>query len=189
MNCTPIVRHILTIRGAVFYMTKFSAAEKLTGVKRYLEGGETAGSIGESMGTSKQVVANWVMQYQYQGEEGLFKKSYTSYTAEFKLDILKYMNDHGTSPNETAAIFKITSPALIRKWRIQFESQGIDALESKKKGRPLVKKEKKESISDEGSVEALQAEIERLRMENAYLKKLNALVQSKEKLQSKTKRK
>ncbi|MDP4104182.1 MAG: transposase [Bacillota bacterium] len=45
-------------------MTKFTAAEKLTAVKRYLEGGETAGSIGESMGTSKQVVANWVMQYQ-----------------------------------------------------------------------------------------------------------------------------
>jgi transposase len=187
LNCTPIVRHILTIRGAVFYMTKFTAAEKLTAVKRYLEGRETAGSIGESMGTSKQVVANWVMQYQYQGEEGLLKKSYTSYTAEFKLDVLKYMNDHGTSPNETAAIFKITSPALIRKWRRQFESQGIDALESKKKGRPLVKKEKKESIPVEGSVEALQAEIERLRMENAYLKKLNALVQSKEKLQSKTK--
>ncbi|MNC83820.1 hypothetical protein D3C75_1380040 [compost metagenome] len=41
----------------------------------------------------------------------------------------------------------------------------------------------------EGSVEALQAEIQRLRMENAYLKKLNALVQNKEKSQSKTKRK
>lgn len=41
----------------------------------------------------------------------------------------------------------------------------------------------------EGSVEALRAEVERLRMENAYLKKLNALVQNKEKLQSKTRRK
>ncbi|MBB3149969.1 hypothetical protein FHS16_000001, partial [Paenibacillus endophyticus] len=41
----------------------------------------------------------------------------------------------------------------------------------------------------EGSVEALQAELERLRMENAYLKKLNALVQNKEKSPNKTKRK
>ncbi|MBP1155201.1 hypothetical protein ACVLD2_000891 [Paenibacillus sp. PvR052] len=41
----------------------------------------------------------------------------------------------------------------------------------------------------EGSAEALQAELERLRMENAYLKKLNALVQSKEKSPNKTKRK
>ncbi|MNR58568.1 hypothetical protein D3C85_1795990 [compost metagenome] len=57
-----------------------------------------------------------------------------------------------------------------------------------KKGRPSLKKENKQSVP-EGSPEALQAEIERLRMENAYLKKLNALVQSKEKLRSKTKRK
>ncbi|GAB6461602.1 hypothetical protein bcgnr5373_38620 [Bacillus cereus] len=34
-------------------------------------------------------------------------------------------------------------------------------------------------ILAEGSIEALQAELERLRMENAYLKNLNALVQNK----------
>ena len=39
----------------------------------------------------------------------------------------------------------------------------------------------------EGSPEALQAEISRLRMENEYLKKLNALVQAKEKSPKKTK--
>jgi transposase-like protein len=135
------------------------------------------------------VVADWVLLYQHQGIEGLFKKSYTSYSAEFKLDVLKYMNNHGTSPNETAAIFNISSPPLIRKWRIQLESQGIDALESKKKGRSTMKRETKKSKPVEESVEALQAELELLRMENAYLKKLNALVQSKEKLPSKTKRK
>ena len=39
----------------------------------------------------------------------------------------------------------------------------------------------------EGSSEALQAEINRLRRENEYLKKLNALVQAKEKSPKKTK--
>ena len=73
------------------------------------------------------------------------------------------------------------------------KSKGLDALEPKKKGRPSMKKETKKiesqkSIS-EGSVEALQAKIERLEMENAYLKKLNALVQMQEKLQTKSKRK
>jgi hypothetical protein len=68
----------------------------------------------------------------------------------------------------------------------------IDALKLKKKGRPTMNKKIqniKKSTPVEGSIESLQAEIERLRMENAYLKKLNALVQSKEALQSKTKRK
>ncbi|MED3561606.1 IS3 family transposase [Bacillus xiapuensis] len=159
-------------------MTKFTAEDKLAAVQRYLKGGESYPSIGESLGTSTSVVMNWVMQYQHHGVEGLLKKSYTSYSAQFKLDVLNYMNDHGTSPNETATIFNITSPALIRKWRMQFESQGIDALEKKKKGRPTMKKENKKSTKStpvEGSVEALQAEIERLRMENAYFKKVECL--------------
>lgn len=64
----------------------------------------------------------------------------------------------------------------------------IDALNPKKKGRPSMKEEKKPRPV-EGSVDAPQAEVERLRMENAYLIKLNTLVQSKEKSRSKTKRK
>lgn len=172
-------------------MVKFTTEDKLSAVQQYLEGIGTYASIGASIGTSENIIRTWVMQYEHHGEDA-FKKSYTSYSAQFKLDVLTYMNDNGTSTNETAAIFNITSPALIRKWRIQLESQGMDALKSKKKGRPSMKKEtkkSKKSIPVEGSVEALQEEIERLRMENAYLKKLNALVQSKEKLQSKPKRK
>jgi transposase len=44
-------------------------------------------------------------------------------------------------------------------------------------------------IPGEESVEALQSKVERLEMEIAYLKKLNALVQMQEKLQTKSKRK
>ena len=51
------------------------------------------------------------------------------------------------------------------------------------------KVEPQKSIPAEGSIEALQAKIERLEMENAYLKKLKALVQVQEKLQTKSKRK
>ncbi len=50
-------------------------------------------------------------------------------------------------------------------------------------------KQTKKQSPVEGSLEALQAENERLRMENVFLKKLNALVQEKETLRRKTKRK
>ncbi|PFJ53305.1 hypothetical protein COJ02_21165 [Bacillus thuringiensis] len=46
--------------------------------------------------------------------------------------ILHSINE--TSPNETAVIFKISSPGLIRKWRIQLHQKGVDALKPKKKG-------------------------------------------------------
>jgi hypothetical protein len=85
---------------------------------------------------------------------------------------------------------------MIRNWRTKWKQGGIDALQSKKKGRPSMKKETKKSEAKkvtptpvEGTVEALQAKIERLEMENAYLKKLNSLVQMQEKLQIKSKRK
>ena len=167
-------------------MAKFTTEDKLAAVQCYLEGMESYHSIGVSIGTSESVVMNWVAQYKYYGIKGLYKKSYTCYSGQFKLNVLNYMKDHGTSPNETATIFNISSPGMIRKWRIQFESQGLDALESKKKGRPSMKKETKKTPPVEGSIEALQAEVEHLRMENTYLKKLNALVQNKEKSPNKT---
>ncbi len=169
-------------------MSKFTLEEKLSVVQRYLEGSESYASLATSIGTAKVIVQNWVLQYKHHGVDA-FTKPYTSYSAQFKLDVLHYMNTYGTSSYETAAIFNIPSPGLVRKWKAQFQTSGLDALRSKKKGRSIMKKESKKAAEVEGSVEALQQEIERLRMENAYLKKLNALVQSKEKLQNKTKRK
>ncbi len=49
-------------------------------------------------------------------------------------------------------------------------------------------KQVKQTLAD-GSVEALEARIQQLEMENEYLKKLNALVQNKEKSRNETKRK
>jgi transposase len=173
-------------------MAKFTAEDKLQAVGRYLNGHESSNEIARSLKTDHKAILKWVKQYEYNGVEA-FIKPCTNYTQQFKLDVLNYMIEHGTSLNETAAIFKIPAPSTIIAWRKLFETQGLDALRSKKKGRPSMKKGnvKRDTINTptEGSVEALQAELERLRMENAYLKKLNALVQNKEKSPNKTKHK
>jgi transposase len=173
-------------------MARFTAEEKIKMVLRYLGGNESYQEIGRDLKVSKVVMRGWVRLYEHQGAEA-FCQPYTTYTQQFKLDVLSYMNEMGTSSLETAAIFNISSAGLIRKWRRAFEIGGIDALKPKKKGRPSMKKETKSNDKKtspvEGSIEALRAENERLRMENAYLKKLNALVQEKEKLQTKSKRK
>lgn len=173
-------------------MAKFTVEEKLKAVKRYLNGKESQQTIADSIGVADSVFRTWIQQYQYHGEKA-FEKRYTSYTLRYKLDVLNYMNEQGTSIRETAAIFNIPAPSTILQWKKQLETQGMDALEPKKKGRPSMKKENhkttKEPAPTEGSVEALQVELERLRMENSYLKKLNTLVQNKEKSPNKTKRK
>jgi transposase len=179
-------------------MAKFNVEDKIAAAQRYLNGNDSYQKIGASIGAHSSLIKTWVKQYEINGVEA-FLKSYTIFTTEFKLDVLKYMNDYGTSPNETAAIFKIADPSTIRKWSRQFEEHGIDALKSKKKGRPSMKKETvktetqkpkaNQPIPGEESMEVLQSKIERLEMEIAYLKKLNALVQMQEKLQTKSKRK
>lgn len=168
-------------------MAKFTAQQKLLAVKRYLEGKEGQGSIAKSIGVSKSMLQLWIRKYQYHAESA-FVRSYTTYSLEDKLKVIRYMNEHGTSIRETTAIFNLPTHSMLLSWKNQLEMDGIDALNPKKKGRPSMKEEKKPGPI-EGSVEALQAEVERLRMENAYLKKLNALVQSKEKSRCKTKRK
>ena len=44
----------------------------------------------------------WIKQYELFGDDA-FEKRYTTYPAQFKLDVLNYMNEHGTSIRETAA--------------------------------------------------------------------------------------
>lgn len=164
---------------------------KIEAIHRYLSGNEGVKSIAKALGINHEVLRMWIKQYEYHGEKA-FEKSYTAYSIPYKLDVLNFMKENGTSPNEAAVIFNISSPGIIRRWRSQFNADGIDALKPKPKGRPPSMTDKKRSKSQEpaeGSVEALQAELERLRMENAYLKKLNALVQNKEKSPNKTKRK
>ena len=170
-------------------MAKYSEMDKLQAVLRYLEGNESSHGIARFIETNHQAILKWVKQYEYNSVEA-FNKQYTNYSSQFKLDVLNYMIEHGTSLNETAAISGIAAPSTISVWKKQFETQGFDALQSKKKGRPSMKKETNKQSKQapvEGSPEALQAEINRLRMENEYLKKLNALVQAKEKSPKKTK--
>lgn len=170
-------------------MAKFSAEEKLQAVIRYVNGNESYRTIGKSIGVDHKAIAKWVKQFEYNGVDAFIKKC-TIYTQEFKLDVLNYMTEFGTSTIETAAIFNIPAPSTIIVWKKQLETNGMDALQLKKKGRPSMKKDSNTQPKQapvEGSTEALQARIKQLEMENEYLKKLNALVQNKEKSPRKTK--
>ncbi|TCN02785.1 transposase-like protein [Bacillus sp. BK006] len=158
-------------------MKRFSKEEKLMAVKKYLSDEGSFKRIGDSIGADEGDVRSWVQRFQYHGDEA-FKNSYARYSVKDKLDVLNYMKEQGTSIRETAAIFNIKSTRTLRRWRTLHENGGIDALKPKEKGRPSMKKRKiKKGNSTTQSIDALQAELEYLRAENAYLKKLKALVQ------------
>ena len=172
-------------------MTKYSLELKLKAVLAYLEGVDSFSTVAKQFNTSLTPLKHWVAHYKEHGIEGLMS-TYTNYDISFKMDVLNYMNDFGVSSTHAAAVYNIASPSTINKWIKQLEENGVGALETKKKGRPSMKKDSNKQLKQplaEGSVEALEARIKQLEMENEYLKKLNALVQNKEKSQNKTKRK
>ncbi|MDP5275218.1 IS3 family transposase [Chengkuizengella axinellae] len=165
-------------------MAKFTAEDKLKAVKYYLNGKESSYKIAETMGTDNKAILKWVKQFEYHGAEA-FTKPYTNYTKQFKLEVLNYMIENGTSLNETAAIFKIPEPSTISVWRRKFETQGLDALQSKKKGRLSLKKESNQHQKlsfIKGSREELEARIKQLEMENEYPKKVECLSSNQRKI-------
>ncbi|WP_425313284.1 IS3 family transposase [Paenibacillus mangrovi] len=131
----------------------------------------------KQVGVNKAQFQYWLKLYELHGEEGL-KNTYTDYSIGFKLDVLNYMVQSGASLMDTAAHFKISSYTMVYDWQKKMELGGVGALEPRPKGRPFMKKkptqQSKQAPAD-GSVEALEARIKQLEMENEYLKKLNGL--------------
>jgi transposase len=169
-------------------MTKYSLETKLTAVNAYLDGVESFKDTAQKYNVNMTMLKKWVAKFRVHGLAA-FQKTYTNYSVEFKLDVLNYINETGASIEEATLEYNIPASTTVGNWKDLFETQGIDALQPKAKGRQSMKQEPKKNKPAEESIEALQTEIERLRMENAYLKKLNALVQNKEKSPNKTKRK
>lgn len=124
----------------------------------------------------------WVYLYQTHGEAGLVKK-FTVFSATQKLAILQHMWANELSYGQTAAIFNIRSPGSIPSWERCYHSGDIDALMPRPRGRPkkmpdFPPPKAPPPIDDETRTrEELLAEVNHLRMEVAYLKKLQALVQ------------
>lgn len=90
-------------------MVKYSPEEKIEIVKNYLEGNVKGKTYAKSIGVHISMLHQWVKHYRTLGEVA-FNKRYTSYSTQYKLDVLNFMNEQGTSVRETAAMFDIPSP-------------------------------------------------------------------------------
>jgi transposase len=87
---------------------------------------------------------------------------------------------------EAARKYEI-SDRQIRDWDRIYLQEGMEGLYFDRRGRNSKGGPGRPPKLDNQIEDDLIAEVQRLRMENAYLKKLNALVQERERLERKTK--
>ncbi len=164
-------------------MTKHIMDTKIKLIKLIEDDNYSIGLAAKELNVSKSIAGRWIKQYEFHGYAGLMMKSHT-YTGEFKVGVVKYMHQNHLSMSETSARFGIPSVATLVKWERIYYEEGEQGLYQERRGRSknnMSNKPKSPKLSAK-TEEDLIAEIQRLRAENAYLKKYNTLVQDKRNL-------
>ena len=107
----------------------------------------------------------------------VFKK----YSPEFKLNVILDMRENYLGQRETARKYNIQH-CIIAEWERKYLEEGFEGLEKDNRGRPSLtdKKRGRPPKLDKKVEEDLIAENQRLRMENEFLKKLQALILAEE---------
>ena len=160
-------------------MAKFTKEERLAAVLE-VEAGESVASVGKRHKMSPQVISRSLGLHQQYGEAGLSSRG-RKWTTEEKIHILSYKHENHWSCKETGIQFGISGSCTVWEWERRYLAEGISGLENKKKDRkPRTPKPK----SPKTRLEELEEENLNLRIENEYLKKLNALVAEREKRES-----
>ncbi len=170
-------------------MSKYSDEFKLQVVKYCIEGKHSRnGTAKEFNIPSSTIVKEWIKKYKEHGVEGLIKQQKSSYSGEFKQSVIEYMHNNHLSATETAVHFRLGSTSVVLKWERIYYEKGPQALYEERCGRSrkMDSKPKKKKLNKQVE-EDLIAENQRLKMENEYLKKLNALVQERIKRENKKK--
>ena len=160
-------------------MSKYSYEEKLEAVLRVVDDKMSLADSAKILGTTRGLLQKWVARYEQFGPEGLLLKHGT-YTGEFKVSVVEYMHAKHLSIAKTAVIFGIPSASTVREWERIYCEKGVEALITDTRGKSKkVDTNKKKNKKNNQTEEDLIAEVQHLRMENEYLKKLHALVQER----------
>ena len=169
-------------------MTKFTHELRMQVINERLSG-KSFGQLAKKFNIGETTIKQWVHQYNAGGVTQLINVN-RRYSTEFKKNVIEYKWEYGLSLNETTAHFKIPSAGTVFQWEKRYLEEGISGLMQRKKGRlcnmmpkkPKTPKKPRELTREQ----ELEAEIAQLKMENAFLKKLNALVQARKRQQKKS---
>ncbi|WP_427238816.1 IS3 family transposase [Yersinia enterocolitica] len=162
-------------------MSKYSLNFKLRVVQHYLSGLEGQKATAKRFGIDHRAVRKWSSAWKLHGEAGLTTKP-GHYPPTFKEAVILYMRDHLLSARQVSTVFNIPAFTSVCLWERLYNEGGLEALRNSRRGRKRMSKltgkhPKKNTTSSLCPDE--REELEQLRVEVAYLKKLQNLTQSK----------
>lgn len=169
-------------------MSKHTTELKFQIVQEYLNGRLGKRQIAKKYYVTPSDVQKWADAYRKHGMEGLCT-THGIYTGDFKVYVVEYMHNTSSSARQTAAHFNIPSYTSVCKWERIYLEEGKEALFIERRGKSGTMKNtitNGNTKPNKQTEEDLLAEVQRLRMENEYLKKLNALIQEREKSKNPT---
>lgn len=170
-------------------MAKYTSEYKLKVVKSVLEDEISTLEAAKKYHVNKSDVQKWVAAYQIHGIKAI-EKQRISYPGQFKQEVIEDMQKNKLSLRETAAKYNLGGHNVVAEWERIYLEEGPQGLYVERRGRAnsiFKTKAGRPPKLDKKLEEDLIAENQRLRMENEYLKKLNALVQERKKSEKKKK--
>ena len=157
-------------------MTKYTDEFKIKAINMVLAG-YSVKHASKLLGIpSNKTLRLWLAHFNHGGIEQLLHKN-KAYSLQFKQNVIEYKQRYSLSLRETAALFAIPDYGIIYQWEKAYLTYGTLGLLPKKKGRSSMKNKPEKQRPEPDYIEKLEAENYRLRMENDFLKKYNALVQ------------
>ena len=163
---------------------KYDYTFKIECIKLIIEQDYSCESVSKQKGVHESIIRKWLRFYNVYGSDGLLPRKNQYYSIDFKLKVLKAIDNEHLSLHQAYVKFNISTRCAIAKWQRDFANFGIEGLQPKPKGRSKsmsnFKRKKNNSDKPLTREEELLLENERLRCENALLKKLQALIQAEE---------
>ncbi len=162
-------------------MSKYSLSFKLQVVKHYLSGLEGYKATAKRFGIDHSAVRKWSAVWKLHGEAGLTTRRFT-YSPVFKESVILYMREHRLSVREVCATFSIPAFSTVCEWERLYDEGGLQALTDnrrRKKTMPDTPGNKSVNTPQTPLNPDEREELEQLRVEVAYLKKLQALLREK----------
>lgn len=156
---------------------KHPFAVRKAAVQYYLSGNASLAGTARKFGVGQTPLSRWLRAFRQQGETGLVSRPPRMYSLEFRLRVVHYIMSKMGSYADASVHFSIPSDSVIGQWVKCYRKGGVNALTPARNGSPMPKDKFipiEKPLSDMTHSELLK-ELEYLRAENAYLKKLSAL--------------